>query len=570
MGIEEIVVVRIHTITAGVNIPWSIKESEKSPQKICFTCTEPVSIVTITPTYCSACFDAWEDGSGNCVYYLPRTTILNYIRASSYKINVKCEDSGSPVTATVNLNVIPNFPPTFDEESGQIISLDTTLKAGSLVKTIAFTDADDTIYTFTLSESPNNGFFRITNTGEIRAIKDLNTFCEEETVEISLSDNHNAPVYFSIRYDPGSNVRPVLKDWNRIINYPENKLVVLYIDDKLADGNGSSCIVRSNPPGLSDLGGDLSMGYCPNGVNARSRVTITNPSKYNFETDPPINLTLQYANGNCPSNTRWLAINWLDVPERPTLEVTKPEYNANEGFVKVKPNYVITDEDLNEKHTFRFTGSVNNNFDIDANTGKIFTKTYLAATSEVDIYTFNVKVADKDGLECLFAVTITIRVADVNDHAPVLGTVPERYQATECNGPQKFLTVTATDDDFGINKKFKFVATTSGSLFINEAGELYLIKPVIPGQQDILNVQAVDRGEPALFSAKKTVTLYGINCPTTPTVPPPPTTPLYVPPPTPPPTTTPTTTTETPQSEGASTMVHFWLLIAVLSLNLLV
>ncbi|XP_050413029.1 protocadherin Fat 4 [Patella vulgata] len=517
-------------ITAGSSFQWGFKESVRVPEELCFqSCSGRVKLISVVPSYCSACFDVWEKGADQCLYYVPRTTKLDYSKAASYTIQIQCEDGAVNPEATVHLSVIPNFPPRFTAATNTItLDINPDLKANDVVYLIPHTDSETDVLSFEVTEQPNNGFFRVDSNGNLKAMKNLNTFCSAETLQVSMTDHHNPKVYLTIKLNTGTNSRLILKDWNKSITYQENKKLDLYIADRLpAPGN---CSVRSEPTSIAH---DLTL-YCPAGIDRSSHI-LTNSLTFDFEKDPPMNITLTYDNGNCPSNTRWLYIYWSDVPEKPLLTLTTPEYNVNEGFIEVQPDYSITDEDLNEKHTYSFYGNANGAFSIAALTGKITTLGYLRATAKSTLYTFQVQVTDKSGLNS-DPVRVFISVSDINDHKPVLAIFETLLQATECQGPAKFLTLTATDEDFDQNKKIEFIRVESGSMLINRNGEVFLTKPVIAGQFQELTVTARDKGEPPLESDKVTITLRGMPCPTTSTPPPPPTTQP------PPPTTTPTTT----------------------------
>jgi hypothetical protein len=77
----------------------------------------------------------------------------------------------------------------------------------------------------------------------------------------------------------------------------------------------------------------------------------------------------------------------------------------------------------------------------------------IPAVSESSKYSINVLV--NDGYNPSAGVTVAVTVIDINDHAPVFAQSSYSVSVSESKSINTaLLTVSATDDDFGINKNF--------------------------------------------------------------------------------------------------------------------
>ncbi|XP_055955842.1 uncharacterized protein LOC126827504 isoform X4 [Patella vulgata] len=496
-----------------IKAQWSLRESAEGLNKFTaqlITCASALD-VTAVPSTCNGCFGVIPVGTGTYnLYYAPRNNLrLDFDKSRNYQITATCR--GTEIAVVIGLTVIPNFPPRFQDARIRHTITTFTQTNGAVLDLKPLDPESDTL-TFTITERPDNGFFSIDGNGVIKAKKNMNTFCEPEEVNVTMSDPYNPAVTRTITMDPGSNVKRVLTDWNRSIVLPENSPVTIPIADGLTGGR---CVVTTDPARYLERLDTTT--YCPSG--SQSRIVTRTGETFDFENDPPVNISLVFDNGNCPSEPRWIYVQWSDVPEKPVLELDKKEYTTDEGWVQVQPEYKIKDDDFNEKHTYSFVDDrLQPDFRIEPATGKIFTPEYFnfECIPDKDVFDFEVRVTDKDG-NMSNVVPVTIKLNDINDKRPYHEPFSRTYTFTDCAQPIRLATLRSIDDDCrkDTNGKTEFIPSKTSSLTLNAQGELDLVQAPVAGQTEVLTVQSTDRGEPPLVSETETITLRGVPCPTT-------------------------------------------------------
>ncbi|XP_050413019.1 uncharacterized protein LOC126827504 isoform X8 [Patella vulgata] len=495
-----------------IKAQWSLRESAEGLNKFTaqlITCASALD-VTAVPSTCNGCFGVIPVGTGTYnLYYAPRNNLrLDFDKSRNYQITATCR--GTEIAVVIGLTVIPNFPPRFQDARIRHTITTFTQTNGAVLDLKPLDPESDTL-TFTITERPDNGFFSIDGNGVIKAKKNMNTFCEPEEVNVTMSDPYNPAVTRTITMDPGSNVKRVLTDWNRSIVLPENSPVTIPIADGLTGGR---CVVTTDPARYLERLDTTT--YCPSG--SQSRIVTRTGETFDFENDRPVNISLIFDNGNCPSEPIWIYVEWTDVPDKPVLKLDKKQYITDEGWVEVQPEYKIKDDDSNEKHTYSFVDNFYDDFQIDPARGKIFTPEYFnfVCIPDKDEFDFEVRVTDKDG-NTSNVVPVTIKLNDINDQRPYHEPFSRTYTFTDCAQPIRLATLRSVDDDCrkDTNGQTEFIPSKTSSLTLNAQGELDLVQAPVAGQTEVLTVQSTDRGEPPLVSVTETITLFGIYCPTT-------------------------------------------------------
>ncbi|ESP02625.1 hypothetical protein LOTGIDRAFT_171826 [Lottia gigantea] len=503
-------------------IPWSLPESVTGISKLSIDCSGRLYKVSTSPSHCSHCFGVIPAGTGTySLFYAARNgASLDYDTVNLYTFSMSCDDGTTdPTTGDVILHVIPNFPPSFQDTSS-IMTVSSATTAGGQVYDPKPQDEENDQLTFSLEESPNNGFFQIDANGVVRAKKSLNTFCSQETLMITMEDGSNPPVNKTITMDPGGNTKPTLRDWNRVMTIPENTVLELPITDNL--GTDGSCILTVNPPEYSAYFDSTSR--CPQGAASRI-ITPAGGETFNFEVHPPVNISLVLDNGNCPADAIWVYLKWTDVPDPPTLTLNRMDFLTKEGLIEIEPEYEIKDDDNLDKHVYSFVDpdKSNPNFKIDPDTGRIYTPKYyeMNCDKDKDGFIFEVQVTDQNGNVSEPPVKVKLNLTDVNDHRPRFTRRFDITPSVYADCIQPFILVDlsddVTDDDCEItNRAVEFVEISSGSLSISKYGIVRITKPPIAGRVDILTILAIDKGEPPLLSETETISILGYPCPTTP------------------------------------------------------
>ncbi|XP_055959520.1 protocadherin beta-7 [Patella vulgata] len=538
-------------ITPGTDIVWTMIESTKvsDNKQICFTCAGLVTMGTVSAGYCGTCFGVWKatTDANYCMYYIGPSS-LDYDKVRQYRIPVTCQNGGSSDTTFVVAKVTPNTPPYFDQSLSETLDVASPTIGQELIRfTAVEVDTLDQPLTFTLQPNPYEDKFQLTRltgtTAKLSPTTDLTEVCEDQIVlKVMVSDNFNPPVGPVTVTVVLNNVAPQVTSMNREIQWAENKRFYQYFRGSNVGSAGGTCTITSDP---ATYAADINTGGCASTITVNPYY-LQNGNGYDFETDPPVNFTMVYKKGKCPSKPVWVYVRWTNVNEKPVLDLNKDAYSAQEGMIDVLPDYILTDQDAGDTHTYKIVTPINQRdpaFEIDEKTGRIYTTQYYTVTAETVDKTFDVAVTDKAGLTSDTKV-VTITISDANDNSPTLDAFGTTYSFTECEDPKPvFGQLTAQDKDFGLNGEVEFVPAKSVTMSLDAAGNLILENNPIDKQFDSINIQAVDKGTPSRVSEIREISVIGLPCPyTTPPVIPstyPTTQPPTLPPTTEPPTTTP-------------------------------
>ena len=325
----------------------------------------------------------------------------------------------------------------------------------------------------------------------------------QSRVEIIITDiNDNSPVF-----SPSSYTITVYE--NASIN--SNLITVTATD---ADAAGPN----------SDISYSIPSGNDGNLFRISSTGVISIVSALDFETAMSHSLIVQATDNGTPSRTSTavVSVTVMDVNDVPVTLGNDQVVNVSEYATVNSRIAQFRAVDVEQSDNIRFSLSVDNNFQIDAATGVVT----LAQSLDYEMtISYVLAVTVSDGV---FSDTaqLTVNVVDENDNQPTIETTGPLMIDEEMDDNAIVGQVTATDRDSGLNGQIQFsiVSNIGGNLFtINASTGIVRTTAVLdrealenlfapPDSEQVLVVQAEDRGTPSLFTqADVTIQLMDIN-----------------------------------------------------------
>ncbi|XP_050389589.2 cadherin EGF LAG seven-pass G-type receptor 2 [Patella vulgata] len=503
----------VEVITPGKDILWTLIESTKvgDETETCFTCAEQVTMATIGVGHCSSCFGIWKATAERdfCMHYVGPAS-LDYDLVKEYRIPVTCKNGSSSDTTNVIVKVTPNTPPYFTQPLSDTVTVSSPLQKFDVI------DVDDDQLNFYLLPNPFQDKFKLkqgTKQATLVPTTDLTEVCEDEIVlKVMVSDNFNPPVGPVTTTVVLNNVSPQVTSLNREIQWAENRNFYQYFKGTNVGSAGGTCIITSEPVKYAV---DISTFGCGSTITVNPYFHQANGKGYDYEIDPPVNYTIVYQKGKCPSKPVWVYVRWTNVNEKPVLDLNKDAYTAQEGMIDVLPDYTLKDPDAGDTHSYKLVSPKDSAFEIDEHTGRIYSLQYFSVTAESITKTFHVVVTDKAGLESE-TKTVDITITDANDNFPIVADFTTHAEYTACEDPLPVIQkLNARDSDFGLNGETEFVPVKSAVLSLDAAGVLKLVHSPEDKQFHSINIQAVDKGTPKRYSDIKEFSVIGTPCPTT-------------------------------------------------------
>ena len=259
-----------------------------------------------------------------------------------------------------------------------------------------------------------------------------------------------------------------------------------------------------------------------------SDVSIRTASSLDFETISNYVLTVTATDQGSPamSGTATVNISVIDVNDMP------PNISGNQSVMlsesTATPFQVVqftTIGEAGDKNAFKLIpiSTHNGEFEIDADNG-IVTLVQSLDYETIQIYDFEVLVSDGQFNISSF---LNVIVIDENDNTPQFGEAGPFNVTEEMAAGTLVGQVTANDGDSGLNGQIQFsIVSNVANLFtINASTGIIRTTAVLdrealanmnlfapPGSQQVIVVQAEDRGSPSLFSqADVTIQLLDIN-----------------------------------------------------------
>ena len=325
----------------------------------------------------------------------------------------------------------------------------------------------------------------------------------QSRVEIIITDiNDNSPVF-----SPSSYTITVYE--NASINF--NLITVTATD---ADAAGPN----------SDISYSIPSGNDGNLFRISSTGVISIVSALDFETAMSHSLIVQATDNGTPSRTSTavVSVTVMDVNDVPVTLGNDQVVNVSEYATVNSRIAQFRAVDVEQSDNISFSLSVDNSFQIDAATGVVT----LAQSLDYEmIVSYMLTVTVSDGVFSNSA-QLTVNVVDENDNQPMIETTEPLMIDEEMDDNAIVGQVTATDRDSGLNGQIQFsiVSNIGRNLFtINASTGIVRTTAVLdrealenlfapPDSEQVLVVQAEDRGTPSLFTqADVTIQLMDIN-----------------------------------------------------------
>ena len=326
----------------------------------------------------------------------------------------------------------------------------------------------------------------------------------QSTVEISITDiNDNSPLF-----NPSSYSISVYE--NASIN---STLIPVTAIDADADGPNS------------DITYSIQSGNDDNLFRISSTGVISIVSALDFETATSHSLIVQAMDNGTPSrsSTAVVSVTVMDINDVPVTlggdqVVNVSEYSTVNSRIA---QFVAVNVEQSDNISFGLSSN-QVDFQIDPATGVVTLAQSLDYETTVS---YAVTVTVSDGAFSSSA-QLTVNVVDENDNQPIIETTDPLMIEEEMDENALVGLIVATDSDSGLNGEIQFtiVSNIGGDLFtINASTGMIHTTAVLdrealenlftpPGSQQVLVVQAEDRGTPSLFiQADVTIQLLDIN-----------------------------------------------------------
>ena len=330
----------------------------------------------------------------------------------------------------------------------------------------------------------------------------------QSTVEISITDiNDNTPVF-----DPSS--YPITVYENASVN---SALISVTATD--ADAAGPN----------SDISYSIQSGNDDNLFHISSTGEISIISELDFEAATSHSLIVQAMDNGTPSrsSTAVVSVTVLDINDVAISLGDDQVVNITEYATvnsRITQFGVFNVEQSDNMSDFMLSGDQVEDFMIDPATGVVT----LAQSLDYEVTrSYALTVTVSDGIFSSSA-QLTVNVLDENDNQPIINATDLFMIEEEMGENTTVGQVVATDEDSGLNGEIQFniVNNIGGGLFTIDAStgmirttavldrealvNINLFTP--PQSQQVLVVQAEDRGMPSLFSqADVTIQLLDIN-----------------------------------------------------------
>ncbi|CAG0879406.1 unnamed protein product [Cyprideis torosa] len=430
----------------------------------------------------------------------------------SFDLVVAASDSSlsEPRTTLLNVTVLiddlNDNAPAFDQDRA-IVYLPDPTEAGGFVFGARVHDPDDGrngVVTFQLTGQDADKFYVEWSTGIIRASKRLTG--ERYTLEVQATDQGQKPFSTSMILDVL--LKPA-QEFPVFTPFTSNQPMSFVFPESTVDTEVVALSARSPKynTGASDVTFHLMAGGEGFKVDSSSgRVYIEGGLDYEAKKQYEVWIEARDSDVPALGTTIRLEVNVTDVNDNQPV-FGMPVYNASIMEEQYPPQSVLqvqaTDRDSgkNAEISYRLKpsedGEIERVFEIDAETGEIFTKVQLDL-EEVDFYSLTVEAFDH-GLpaQLTSSALVLVTVLDKNDNPPRF-TRLFSVNVTE-NAPvgSFVIQVRSSDRDIGFNANASYSFTENpGNLFEIDpgSGNVTVVAPIDREVKDeyLLKVSAVD------------------------------------------------------------------------------
>ncbi|XP_061196147.1 protocadherin Fat 4-like [Saccostrea echinata] len=256
-------------------------------------------------------------------------------------------------------------------------------------------------------------------------------------------------------------------------------------------------------------------------ADASSNFTITSDGKVftkgvlDRETKSQVTFAARVVDGRVPERTAFtvVAITLLDVNDNnPMFGKPDYQYTVTENDVNPPPLIVsATDRDQGENAqlTYSLIGDTDGRFVLNETTGTLGVNGSL--DREMDTYRYlQIMAVDNGYYRLSSTVNVTVRVCDVNDHAPKFESSQLTRNISEnLSGVQTIAMVRAEDPDAGLNGTIVYELENDLGLFQIDSlnGTVFCTRPLDYEEQEVYNltISATDMGSPPRSSCTNLV-----------------------------------------------------------------
>lgn len=213
-----------------------------------------------------------------------------------------------------------------------------------------------------------------------------------------------------------------------------------------------------------------------------------------------------------PQRLESSAIVYLDIVSKQPVVFNQTKYyvtlpeNSQPGTLVVTVKASAGSQQFSIPLQYQITaGRGSGKFVIDGSEGRIETKTTLDFSTASD-YELTVTATDKTSSGSSASATVYVTVTDVNDNAPIFRLSIYRAEVFENSIDSTIVTVSATDDDSGVNSKIVFSLVPGGDSMMfkinSTTGTISAKQPLDYERKDHYSfaVKAVDMGNPPMSS----------------------------------------------------------------------
>ena len=336
------------------------------------------------------------------------------------------------------------------------VSMNENLTNGTAVHTLAGSDPDEDVLSYSITEG---------NTGTAFAI---NTSTGAITVSNSAAlDFEITPVFtLIVRVSDGSLFDGVIVTitLNDVNESPTAADATVSLNENTANGADVHSIEAGDPDAgavlsYSIIEGDTGTPFAINGNTGQ--ITVNNSAALDFETTPAFTLTVQVSDGNLTDDAT-LTIKLNDVNETPVINDAKVSLNENSVSGSLINTMTASDPDAGEVLSYSIiAGNTGTAFAINSSSGEITVNNSEALDFE-STPSFNLAILVTDG-SLTDEATLTITIIDVNER-PQLNDATVPLDENSNNGTLVH-TMLAYDADAAAVLSYSIIAGNTETAF---------------------------------------------------------------------------------------------------------
>ncbi|CAH1977280.1 unnamed protein product [Acanthoscelides obtectus] len=427
-----------------------------------------------------------------------------------YTLTLMAQDCSAtePKASTVNLTIKiadeNDNSPTFDSNKYEVYISDKT-QADQFVFGAIATDedtGDNSKITYSISGENAKDFIINNDTGVIKALKDLQKSSTRVfNLEIEAKDGGKIPRKAS------AEVRIFLKPDHLFPSFIMPTKTKFVLPENVEEGKLISKIKAASPKKGSV--GEIRYSIAGGNIGEALKVDRTTGEVYvtgvglDYEKSPQCEVWIEAQDSDSPAlrSVLQLLINVTDANDNPPT-LNSQMYNASVMEEEAPPLLVVkvsaTDADSGEnaRVTYKLLDDFDGTFEIDGETGEIYTSTRLDR-EDIPSYELTVEAVDEGIPQLSGTATVTVTVLDKNDNPPRFTRLYSVNVTENAEIGSFVIRVTSYDQDIGenANATYSFTENPGGKFKIDPiSGNVTVVGHLDREQQDeyILKVTAAD------------------------------------------------------------------------------